>query len=99
MKRFIILPLAYVALGAAVMFGLSFNSGCKHIYVETKRENIEWACFIIPHPMTPNFDFVEPKIGSHNYDHDEKNMAEGMALVCVKCFHETRQKIHYKHRE
>lgn len=99
MKRFLILTLSYVAIGGAIMFGLSFNSGCKHIYVAVEEDKVEYTCSITPHPMLPrNIDWALPKVGSHNSDHDEKNMAEGISLVCVKCFHQTRQKIHYKHK-
>lgn len=77
---------------------------CKHIYVATYCDSVEWTCKIIGHPMMRRLDpdlmgYQPPQQGEHSDNHDAKNMAEGIALVCVKCFHHTRQKIHYKHKE
>lgn len=79
---------------------VAFKGECKHIYVEVQSANVDSICLVLPHPMIPiNHNWVQPKVGSHNSNHDEKNMAEGISLVCVKCHHETKQKIHYTHNE
>lgn len=80
---------------------------CKHIYVATHQDSVEYFCKINGHPMMQHLDpdflggmgYQGPVEGAHSAKHDEKNRAEGIALVCVKCFHQTRQKIHYKHKE
>lgn len=76
---------------------------CKHIYVATYRDTVESSCHIQGDYAIGGYGIGVPgiihNVGVHSQNHDEKNIAEGIALVCVKCFHQTRQKIHYKHKE
>jgi hypothetical protein len=93
----------FIALLTATL--ISFGTDCKHIYVASQPAKVEWYCKIIGHSMLPGMDniggmgYLQPEPGTHERDHDEKNVAEGIELVCVKCFHETRQEIHYRHKE
>lgn len=86
-------------------FAIGYDSTglCKHIYVATSPDTVEPSCHIQGDYAIGGWAVTVPgivyNIGSHSADHDAKNMAEGISIICVKCFHQTRQKIHYKHKE
>lgn len=102
MKQFLI----SCAIAASFIFPfaliVAFKGECKHVFVAVEQPHVERRCHITAHPMLENLEigrtWKEPIIGSHQSEHDEKDMAEGIAIVCVKCHLETKQKIHYNHK-
>jgi hypothetical protein len=94
------LLLCYLITAGVIFPFTSFRSECKHIFVATESETVGQRCEIKRHNMIPrNWDYVEPEIGSHSRDHNDKNVGEGISIVCVKCFLQKRQTIHYTHEK
>lgn len=85
-----------------IIDGFDSSMLCKHIYVSTHRDTVESSCNIQGDYAIGGYGITVPgivyNVGVHSQKHDEKNISEGINLVCVKCFHQTRQKIHYKHK-
>jgi hypothetical protein len=98
-RWFSIFTIAFYAIAFASLFSFD-NTDCRHVFVATEPATVEYTCRLVPHPMMPNaYSYVPPVVGSHGQDHDSHNKAEGISLVCVKCFLEKKQVIHYKHEE
>jgi hypothetical protein len=79
---------------------VAFKGECQHVFVEIKKPVIQMHCHITEHPMMRRgVTGIGAAVGSHQQDHDKNNVGEGIAIVCVKCHVEGKQKIHYTHDE